>query len=241
MDALLNLWKPSSSLASLQAFYDTIEQHMRALSSLGKTSESYETMLTPSVLNKLPVEVKKHMARDHSGFEWSINDVMSGLLREIRILDMSQQHSGTPSMRDSTPPPTASFHTHTDRASHSRSSSQQRKQPVCTFCKGNHKANNCNLIVDPKERLAIVKRDNLCFNCLGQHKASQCTSRFSCRECKKRHHSSLCRCFPADSKSPQSNSPPLPANQPLTTEQTSSLTTLNSTPPPLPYIPMCAC
>ena len=94
MDALLNLGKPSNSLSSLQAFHDTIEQHMKALTSLGKASESYGVMLAPSVLSKLPVETKKHMACDHHDSEWSIKDIMSGLLKEIQILDMSQQYSG---------------------------------------------------------------------------------------------------------------------------------------------------
>ena len=61
MDALLNLGKPSNSLCSLQTFHDTIEQHMRALTSLGSAPESYSA---PSVLSKLPVETKEHMARD---------------------------------------------------------------------------------------------------------------------------------------------------------------------------------
>ena len=65
MEALLSLEKPSNSLASLQVFHDTLEQHMRSLSSLGKSSETYSSLLTPSVLSKLPVETKKHMARDH--------------------------------------------------------------------------------------------------------------------------------------------------------------------------------
>ena len=62
---VLSLEKPSNSLASLQVFHDTLEQHMRSLSSLGKSSETYSSLLTPSVLSKLPVETKKHMARDH--------------------------------------------------------------------------------------------------------------------------------------------------------------------------------
>ena len=110
---------------------------------------------------------------------------------------------------------------------------------MCTFCKGNHKANNCNVVVDPKERLAIVKWDNLCFNCLAQHKASQCNSRFTCRECKKCHHSSLCRCFPADSRPPQATLQSPPVNQPATTEQTSGLTTSASTPPTALYTSVC--
>ena len=76
MDALLNLGKPSNSLSSLQAFHDTIEQHMRALTSLDKASESYGIMLVPSVLSKLPVETKKHIACDHHDSEWSIKDIV---------------------------------------------------------------------------------------------------------------------------------------------------------------------
>ena len=29
------------------------------------------------------------------------------------------------------------------------------------FCKGAHKVNKCNVVTDPKERLAIVKRDGV--------------------------------------------------------------------------------
>ena len=76
MDALLNLGKPSNYLSSLQAFHDIIEQHMRALTSLGKASELYDTMLAPSVLSKLPVETKKHMAHDHHDSEWSIKGAL---------------------------------------------------------------------------------------------------------------------------------------------------------------------
>lgn len=35
------------------------------------------------------------------------------------------------------------------------------------------------------------KRGNLCYNCLAHHKVSQCTSRFRCKKCKKKHHTSL--------------------------------------------------
>ena len=105
MDALLNLRKPSNSLSSLQAFHDTIEQHMRALTSLGKAPESYGAMLAPSVLSKFPVETKEHIAHNHHDSEWSIKDIMSGLLKEIQILDISQQYSGKPSIHDSLPQP----------------------------------------------------------------------------------------------------------------------------------------
>ena len=41
MDALMNLPKPANNLASLQAFHDKLESHMRALQSLRKSRDSY--------------------------------------------------------------------------------------------------------------------------------------------------------------------------------------------------------
>ena len=190
MEALLNLGKPANTLSSLQVFHDSIEQHMRALSALGRSSDSYGPLLTSSILSKLPTEVKKHMAREHPNSEWTIEEILAGMLKEIQIFEMSQQFNGKPASYDGMLPTTGSFYTATNRIHH-HSDGRQRKEPVCTFCRGGHKPTKCNVVVNPKERLAIVKREGLCFNCLARHKASQCSSRFTCKECKKRHHTSL--------------------------------------------------
>ena len=59
MQALLNLPNPSNNHSSLQTFYDTIENHMRGLASLGKSPDTYGSLLTPIILTKLPNEIKK--------------------------------------------------------------------------------------------------------------------------------------------------------------------------------------
>ena len=134
------------------------------------------------------------MAREHYDTEWSIKDVLAAIRKKVQIFEMSYQHGGKPSNYNSFPPSTSSFHTATHKGHH-HCDGQQRKEPVCVFCKGGHKADVYNSVTDPKERLTIVKRDNLCFNCLARHKVTQCTSKFTCRECKKRHHTSLCHAF----------------------------------------------
>jgi len=68
------------------------------------------------------------MAFDRHDSEWSIEDIMSGLLKEIRILDISQQYSGRPGMHDGIPNPTASFHKCADKGSHTRDSQQKSNQ-----------------------------------------------------------------------------------------------------------------
>jgi len=45
---------------------------MRALSSLGKEPESYGSLLTAIVLARLPHEIKKNLAREHTNSEWTI-------------------------------------------------------------------------------------------------------------------------------------------------------------------------
>lgn len=51
-----------------------------------------------------------------------------------------------------------------------------------------------------QKRLDIVKENNLCFNCLAHHRVVQCPSRFRCRKCKKKHHTSLCNSKPTESE-----------------------------------------
>jgi len=103
MEALLNLTKPTNNLASLQVFHNTIERHMRSLSALGKSSESYGMLLTSSILSKLPADTKWHMVHDYWVAEWSIEDVMPAIRKEIQAFEMSQQYNGKPSNHDSSP------------------------------------------------------------------------------------------------------------------------------------------
>ena len=110
---------------------------------------------------------------------------------------MNQQYTGKFSIDICAQPTTGSFQTATDATFHSQDG-HQWKEPVCVFCKGAHKVNKCNVTTDLKERPAIVRWDGLCFNCLAQHKASCCSSKFTRRECKKRHHTSLYQSFPTE-------------------------------------------
>ena len=88
MEALLNLGKPSNNLPSSQTFYGSLEKHMRALSPLGKSSESYSCLLTSSILSKLPSITKRHIARENCNSKWTVTEVMAGILNEIQIFEM---------------------------------------------------------------------------------------------------------------------------------------------------------
>ena len=91
METLYNVSMPSNNLTSLQAFYDTIQSHIRALSALDKPPDSYGSLLTTVILSKLPSEIKIHMARDHYDSEWTITELLDSILKEIRIYEAGHQ------------------------------------------------------------------------------------------------------------------------------------------------------
>ena len=87
MQALLDLSSPSYQSTSLQLFYDSMENHVRGLGSLGKSHETYEDLLVPIVLGKLPHELRQNLASGHDSLEWKFQQLREAILKEIRILE----------------------------------------------------------------------------------------------------------------------------------------------------------
>ena len=81
----LNLLSPVSSLPSLCTFIDSIDLHIRALSSLGVFQDSCGTLLAPILISKLPAGTRRNMARDYTSVEWNSDDLKAAMLKEIRI------------------------------------------------------------------------------------------------------------------------------------------------------------
>ena len=188
MQALLEMPNPTSNLASLRAFYDTIETHTRGLSSLGKTKDTYGDLLIPIILGKLPMDTRKNLAREHTNTEWTIDELMSAILKEIRVFE-----SGFHTTNSQTTLSTAAFHVGSRGATdNTNPRTDGKRNASCIYCKGPHSAHTCEVVTDYQKRLDIVKMGKRCYNCLAHHKVSQCISRYRCKRCKKKHHTSLC-------------------------------------------------
>lgn len=65
MQALLGIASPANQLTSSQLFYDTMDNHIRGLESLGRSHESYGGLLIPTILGKLPYELRKTLAHEY--------------------------------------------------------------------------------------------------------------------------------------------------------------------------------
>ena len=73
MQTLIDLHSPSGTLTSLHEFHDSIEGHIRSLASLGKSQDSYSSLLVTIILRKIPAKIIQNLARAHGRQEWKIS------------------------------------------------------------------------------------------------------------------------------------------------------------------------
>jgi len=215
MQALTDLPTPSNSATSLRQLYDTLESHIRGLEALGKSKDTFGDFLIPIIFRRLPSAVRRNLTRDHTSEEWNIDELRSAIEKEITVLE-----SGLDSQGDSSRSTISGTFLAGVRKGHSGQHQLGDKRivsakPVCVYCKGPHSSAQCNVVVDVKARLDVVKREKLCFNCLGSHRAMYCNSKNRCRLCHKKHHTSLCGMDNPPISGPRQQTQPPQTSQPL--------------------------
>ncbi|XP_058465719.1 uncharacterized protein LOC131439115 [Malaya genurostris] len=78
--------------------------------------------------------------------------------------------------------------------SHTLITSELKDERKCQLCKANHELWKCEAFKNKSvsEKYEVLIKCGACFNCLGRgHRTSSCSSSRSCRECGKKHHTSL--------------------------------------------------
>jgi hypothetical protein len=90
MEALLNIPNPTNHLISSRCFTDSLENHICGLEALGKPQESYGDILVAIIHKKLPLEIKKTLARQNSNKEWTLEEIRKALIKEVDILEAGQ-------------------------------------------------------------------------------------------------------------------------------------------------------
>ena len=190
MTSLLNISKPrQGDVISLRRFYDHLESYIRSLSALGKNTDSYGSLLVPSLLDKMPAEVQMNLARTHGNREWNLDELRKAILTEVEILETCKTRPIF-DISSSTRGTVTSLHTEVRKKSPPAYYTPQRPRR-CIYWKGEHSPTSCTHIKDSNERHEFVKKSRLCFNCLGQHTVDNCRSKGRCFHCKKKHHTSI--------------------------------------------------
>ena len=214
MQSLTQLPPPTSNIHSLRSFYDKMEAYIRGLESLGQAQDSFGSLLVPVLIGKLPADIRRQLAREHSDGNWLLQDLRVAIFREINIMEAGNSSEFLSQGMCQT---TASFYTNASK--HDNTSSRDKKAnyqsapyKTCIFCDERHFSNDCTKVTDYAARLDIVKKKKICFNCLGHHQVSKCKSIKRCRKCNRKHHSSIC-----SSGSSPTDTPSHPAVGPSTT------------------------
>ena len=104
MDTLLNVEAVASQhdLKGLRHLYDLIESHVRALKSLGVSSESYGALLSSVLLSRLPHELRLIVSRKINDDDWNLDNLMKEMEREIDARERAKANSANPSATTST-------------------------------------------------------------------------------------------------------------------------------------------
>ena len=187
MEALMSVTSVSSNhdIKRLRKLHDTVEAHVRGLKALGVPAESYGSLLTSVLVNKLPSEIRLVVSRAMSTEKWDLDTVISVFEQEIIARERASTSGSLQPARDTQPlrmPTAATFMTnHTGSVS------------SCVYCNQKHHSSSCTTVTDTEARKTILLRAGRCYACLAKgHVSRDCRSKFNCDKCKKRHHTSIC-------------------------------------------------
>ena len=177
-----------SDTKKLSTFYYNLSDCVTALLRLDFTSDILSSTLLGRVLQKLPSRLRtkwsEHAWRLRSTEEPTMLHLQTWLQDRVMansIYNNSNFQIDNKQVSKDVP----------DETSNVKSSNGP-----CKICKNTHRLNKCRHYINksPKDRLAVVKTNNLCTNCLREgHDTQSCSSKLSCLvgDCSERHHTTL--------------------------------------------------
>ena len=166
----------------LRAMYDKMEAHYRGLEALGVDEATYSDIVVPAILEKIPEIVRLTITRDHPHSEWSMNDVLTAMEKEIELRELYQ-----------TSRPDEDRRRRNNGQSTGNTLNVTKQDESCAFCQGKHQHEDCKKVTDTKERKHILMKYSRCFNCIKRgHRARDYKHVIFCKNCKSKHHTAMC-------------------------------------------------
>lgn len=183
MDQLLNTDGVTSphDVKGLRQLYDTIESNVRSLNSLGVKAESYGSLLSSVVMNKLPSELRLIVSRKFGSTDsWDFSALLIVVEEEIQARERSSARTTHEGRRPREYPTGATLFS-------------DATSPRCCFCQQGHSSQDCPTVTGIESRRETLRRTGRCYICLGRgHVSRTCRSRIKCLSCRGRHHVAIC-------------------------------------------------
>ncbi|UYV73542.1 hypothetical protein LAZ67_10004052 [Cordylochernes scorpioides] len=188
---------------TLEGLYDQVESHLRALESLGVTTQQNASFLYPLVESSLPEDLLRIWQRSalagYGGDELELpitidqrlERLLEFLRREVKgdqRLEYMKEGFGESSQR-------RNYGQHIARMHAAQiTEAKGRATPLCLRCKGKHWIQDCAgwRSMTVTERRGEIRKFNACFRCLRVgHVMATCRTQFRCSHCKGFHHAAL--------------------------------------------------
>ena len=194
MNELLKMRKITSEkdLQGMRKLYDDVKNHVRCLQSLGVHGGQYGPLLSPVIMDRLPIQFKLTVSRHLKTDLWDLTKLLELIRDEIRAREnvsaiegstREDEGKNSSNVREYIEKP------HTDAVLTSQSTPKSR----CIFCKAFHWSDKCKVISDIEARKEFLRKGKRCFLCMREgHFANSCQKTKPCFYCKKFHHSAIC-------------------------------------------------
>ena len=206
---------------TLSSVYDKVEEsHMRALETLGVTTDKCAATLYPLIESSLREEVlrtwqrsAKHRTASNNGAAAIADgedhadlakDKLAALLEFLQLeveneerIEMALQGFNTPTEQNKA----KKSKTKTEEVTKDIATAnaffvaKENKPIVCIFCKSSHESRDCESArkLSMSERRAVVMKENACFYCLRRGQiAKKCRSKIKCEWFTRRHVLLMC-------------------------------------------------
>ncbi|XP_055623669.1 uncharacterized protein LOC129767075 [Toxorhynchites rutilus septentrionalis] len=198
----------AKTVSNLRSLLEDFERNVKILTQLGEPTEQWSSILVQLLSSQLDDGTLKDWEEHVSGEnEPTYENLVKFLTMKVRTLDSlsinAEQNPSSLHSRSIIPKqqkPASSPHiprinTYTITDSY---------QPDCLACSDKHFLVKCPVFdkMHLKDKLNLVNSKRICSNCFrGNHFVRKCTSKYSCRICQKKHHTSLHPGFEANSSS----------------------------------------
>lgn len=195
---------------------DLFEENLSILKTVNLPVGQWDFILVYHILSKLDSKLRREFEENHSDVELPtyaqlkafLHCKCEALLRDTHFVKTTKsseltQRSSTSHSQPKRYTPVA--HTLVAATDQKQTESVTPSVPYtskCSFCSDAHSIAACAEFIKKShdERMQIATEKNWCFNCLkSSHRLKDCRSIFSCRTCKRKHHTLLHRDTPIES------------------------------------------
>ncbi|XP_055633006.1 uncharacterized protein LOC129773424 [Toxorhynchites rutilus septentrionalis] len=195
------------SSSAIHTLVDEFEQRLKILKQLGEKTEHWGAMIVHWMCSKLDMKTLQ-LWEDHAAStkDPSFTILVNFLEKRTRVLEAVSSNvelKGHSLQRVEVRRQRVIAHSATDN---------EKNGSVCCCCGDSHYLGRCGKFsrMTLKEKLQFVNGKRLCSNCLKSgHWVRDCSSKFSCRDCGKKHNSLIHPGFPTSSGSIGNNVNPL--------------------------------